>query len=444
MTNNRTPVKRTRLFATVLGLTTLLSGIGLQAAEAVSDTELEALFQEGMQALDEDRYRRAVEIFNSILSADPQLHRARLELALAYYRSFQYAEAERYAQEVLDDPNTPDNVRVTILAFLAQVRKDAEAAAVPHAWRPRVSLGYMYDSNVNAGPGSDILEVDGQSLLLTPGSTKTGDQAAVLSVGLAHTYKPGTTVNVGDRVASFLWQSEASLYHRDYKDERDFNLTVATLSTGPSLVVPRHWRAGLQLTADHISLGNEALAVFASLRPMVTWQFDRTEITWDAIYTRRSYDEAVDAGREGNFWRTGVSVGQYYRQRKVAAQAGLSALSFDADAAQYAYDGYELFAGASVRAWPQGSLYLRANYRDVQYDAGTRFNLGGTPPTILSTPARDEQETRLLLGMEHRIKTGPLDQWSLGATLEFTDNRSNVSIYDYDRRQFSVTMSRAF
>lgn len=444
MNNPRRPGKARARLLRAAGLSILFAATAGRAAEPVTDAELEAMFAAGMQALEDDRYRRAIEIFNGILSADPSLHRARLELALAYYRTFRYQEAERFAQEVLDDPATPDNVRVTILAFLAQVRKDAEAAEQPHLWRPRLSVGYLYDSNVNVGPGSDVLEVDGQSLRLTPGSTGQGDQAAVVSIGLSHTYRPGITRDVGERVASFLWQSEASLYHRDYRDEHAFNLSVLTLRTGPALVVPRHWRAGVQLIADHISLGSESLGLFTSLRPLVTWQFDRTELSWDAIITRRDYYESADSGREGDYWRTGVSVGQYYRQRKVAAQAGVSVLSFDADAAQYAYDGYELFVGVNVRAWTRGNLYTRLGYRDVEYDAGTTFNLGGTPPTLLTTAPRDEQESRLLLGLEHGLQGGWLDKWSFGASLELTDNRSNVSLYDYDRRQFSVNLSRTF
>jgi len=49
--------------------------------------ELERLFRDGMTAPQEDRLRSAIEAFQTILANDPSLHRARLELAVAYYRA---------------------------------------------------------------------------------------------------------------------------------------------------------------------------------------------------------------------------------------------------------------------------------------------------------------------------------------------------------------------
>lgn len=390
-----------------------------------------------MEALEDYRLRSAIEAFNNVLSANPKLHRARLELALAYYRSYQYEAAERFAQEVLDDPTTPDNVRVTVLAFLAQVRNDAEKATKKHQWRPRVSVGYMYDSNANVGPSSELIEVSGSEFQLVPGSTKASDHASLLGAGVSHTYRLSKQLDIGERIASVLWQSDASLYHRDYKDDHSLNISVATLSTGPSFVVPRHWRAGVQLIADYIELGSDELATFTSMRPLVTWQFSDTELTLDATYTDRAYKEAVDSGREGDYIRAGVSLGQYYKQRKVAAQAGISFLNFGADDGQYGYDGYEAFVGASVRAWQRGDAYVRTTYRDVQFDADTI--IGGLP-----AGARDENELRLLTGVSHTFQEGVLGNWALGMDVEYTRNDSNVSIYEYERTQISVNLSRGF
>ena len=89
------------------------------AEEAGDRIDVEALFQQAMKNRDAGRYRSAITTFHDILSSDPMLHRARLELAVAYYKDLQYQEAIEEARKVLEDPATPTNVRVAISAFLA-------------------------------------------------------------------------------------------------------------------------------------------------------------------------------------------------------------------------------------------------------------------------------------------------------------------------------------
>lgn len=410
----------------------LLTAVGGCAVPAFAVDE-EAVFEEGMEALEDDRLKTAIKAFQSILSQQPGLHRARLELSLAYYRSLQYAEARKLAQEVLDDPQTPPEVRVTVLAFLAQVQRDEQAAAVRHELKPSVSLGFLYDSNVNVGPGTEIIE-EIPGAILTPGSEEQSDNAWVAAVGMAHTFQPGKTYQFGERTAAFLWQSQASLYHRAYNDMDDFDLSVLTLGTGPALVVLRHWRANLAMNVDRILLGGEELAWFSSLNPAVTWQFNNGELTWDVAVTDRQYDDSVDNGREGAYMATGVSLGRYFNQRKVASQIGARLLGFEAEEDRYGHNGYELLAGVIIKAWPDGTLYGRANYRDVEYDA--------IEPGF--SVARDEQERRLAAGFQHDFKAGYLDKWTINGGIQYTDNSSNISIYDYDRRQITLNLGRTF
>ncbi|WP_207891801.1 tetratricopeptide repeat protein [Thiogranum longum] len=128
----------------------------LAQAEVNVDPEVEATFQEGIGALQEERLKTAIRAFSKILDINPRLHRAKLELALAYYRSLRYEKAEKLAKEVLDNPATPPEVRVTILAFLAQVKRDSQQYGQKNAFKPFISGGVMHDSNVNVGPNDSI------------------------------------------------------------------------------------------------------------------------------------------------------------------------------------------------------------------------------------------------------------------------------------------------
>lgn len=425
------------------GLVLLGAWLSVSAQDAAAATEpvneYEVLFDQGMEALEDDRLKSAMKAFQSILSQQPGLHRARLELAVAYYRSLQYQEARTLAQQVLDDPQTPPEVRVTVLAFLAQIQKDEAAAAVRHEFKPSISAGLMYDSNVNIGATSDVVE-EIPSFRLAPGSLEQSDNAVVLTAGLAHTFQPGKTYQFGERTAAFLWQSQASLYNRAYHDMDDFDITVLTASTGPALVMLRHWRANLALNVDRIWEGGSELAWFTSLNPAVTWQFNNGELTWDAAFTDRNYDDdrstvqGGDGGREGNYAATGLAIGRYFNQRKLAGQLGARLLDFKADEARYGYDGYELLAGVIVKAWPNGTVFARANYRDVEYDG----------LEVVPAVARDEQEQRLAVGFQHDFKTGRLEKWTLAGGLQYTNNDSNISYYNFDRRQVMLNLGRTF
>lgn len=432
MNNNKESLKPKLLNRVIAAL--VLGGLSLAAGaqETAPTDESEVLFEEGMEALEDDRLQSAMRAFQSILSQQPGLHRARLELALAYYKALQYEDARRHAQQVLDDPQTPPEVRVTVLAFLAQVERDQQAFLVKHTFKPSIGLGLMYDSNVNVGPGTDIVEeIPGATLSAT--SLERSDNAVVLTAGLSHRYQPGKTYAFGERTAAFLWQTQANLYHRAYNDEDEFDLTVLTASTGPAWVVLRHWRANLALTVDRIWLGGEELAWFASLNPAVTWQFNNGELTWDTTFTDRRYDESADSGREGFYRATGLSLGRYFLQRKVAAQVGARLLDFQADADRYGHDGYELLAGVIVKTWPGGTVFARANRRDVQYDGDEAVGV-----------ARDERERRLSAGFQHDFRAGYLEKWTLGGAIQYTDNDSNISYFNYDRRQVMLNLGRTF
>ena len=102
--------KLSKLSAVLISVN-LLVVTGSQAMAA----DAEAEFKKAMAARDNGNVAESIAIFEAILSQEPSLHRARLELAVAYYRVTQYEEARRQAQKVLDNPDTPISVRLGIV-----------------------------------------------------------------------------------------------------------------------------------------------------------------------------------------------------------------------------------------------------------------------------------------------------------------------------------------
>lgn len=417
----------------VVGPVALFCALAAPSALA-ADPEIDAekLFKEGMYQRETGNLFTAIEAFQTVLSNQPSLSRARLELAVTYFRALNFEEAKKQAKAVLDDPKTPENVRLSILSFIAQIEQEQRFFLTrTHVWEPTVSIGMLYDSNVNAGPGSDLLP---GGLVLTPGNTKRGDVAVVAQAGLGHTYNFPSTFRLGESVGRMAWQSKANIYHRGYFTEHAFGLDVLSLSTGPAWFVTNKWRANIGLQVDDIYLGSDHLAIYTSLNPNVAWQFQNAELTWDAVYMDRNFKRAEDSGRDSTYVATGLSYGRVLAAGKVAIQAGIRYFDERADVDRFSNDGTEYFAGANFMAWENGSVYGRFSQKDSKY-AGTEpvFNI-----------ARDESENQIELGFTHGFKDGVLKDWKLTGSHLYTRNASNVATFAYSREMTSLSLGRSF
>lgn len=389
----------------------------------------EKFFKQGMQEREEGAPYNAIESFQTILSNKPSLHRARLELAVAYMQTLQYQEAEEQAQAVLDDPKTPASVRVSILAFLAQLKKDAEQLTPQHDHKFNASVGAMYDDNVNVGPDGTV--VTGSPSVLLPGSLPRTDMAMILSAGYDHSYRTGKTLRLGQNTGMLFWQSGASLYHRGYETEDEFNLDVVSLRTGPAVITNSKWRANVALQVDHIRLGGSDLANYVGIQPSITWAFDAsTELTIDAEITDRNFQKTADNGRDSNHYALGIALGKGYKNNTVGVQAGVELYQTDAREAEYSNDSFEVFAGANWQLEPMSSVFGRVAYTVSDYQG---------PVTGIGI-ARDDEEIQVMLGGKHTFG----NELELSGFWMRSVNDSNVSIYEYSRNQLTFNLGKKF
>lgn len=394
---------------------------------------------------DNDRYRQAlylretgqpyaaIESLEALLAASPTLNRARLELAVAYYRTLEFTKARAQVQSVIDDPQTPEAVRLSALSFLKKLEvEQASLFGQPHRLDANVSLGLLYDDNVTAGPTNALLP---NGLVLTPGSLKDGDWGAVAQGTLTHTWTRSSPVRLGASGAGrFSWVSQLGLYHKAYQDLNDYNLTVLTAATGPALLTQGGVRANLNLQADQLRLGDENLGRFVTLSPSVALRVGQGELSIDAQWSHRDFERSIDSGRSGYYRALSLSYGHLLSNGRLALQGGLTGFAEAAAADQYTNNGIEAFAGARLRAWDGGDLFARAAWRQARYD--------GLVPTF--DEARREIERRAELGASHLFAAGPLDKWQLSGTVTYIRNSANVELYTYTRTITSLTLGRSF
>lgn len=427
--------KQKRMLLLCFGLAAI-AGSSVSFAANGHKEDVDKLFKEGLYQREQGHVYSAIEAFQTVLSLRPELDRVRLELAVAYYKALDYEAAREQAEAVLRKPDIPDNVRLSVLAFLAQLRKDQEASLKSKTWERSLSVGLMHDSNVNAGPSSNV--VQGGIPLLSPTDLARSDTAATLSAGISHSYQSPNPMRIGDSVAQFLWQSRANFYAKENFSAHASNLEVVTLSTGPAWFVLEKWRANVNVSLDHYQYGSAPLAHYTSILPSVTWQMDKGELTWDVLVQKREFARSGDIGKDSNYTAMGVYIGHVYHDGKVAAQAGIRLFREAADRNYYSNDGTEFFVGASAVTWENGSVYGRYSQRDTKMDA---LNPNLVP--LLTENQKDTLKT-YELGFHHDFKDAVLKDWRITGNYTAYRNSSNVSYYNYNRNMTGLSLSRNF
>jgi hypothetical protein len=150
--------------------------------------------------------------------------------------------------------------------------------------------------------------------------------------------------------------------------------------------------------------------------------------------TDRHYDDKDDDAREGTYTSGLAILTRFYLERDLALQLGAGYSQFNADNDVLSYDTPDIFVGATYQAWTGGALFARVGYRDYDFDDET--------PLFLKD--RDDEELRVIAGFQHQLNGDILNGWVVRGEYVWTDNDSNIDVFDYDRSQFSLGLSRAF
>lgn len=411
--------------------------VGCTAASAAGKDVINQQFIEAIESRDAGDLFGAIEDLERLLPIAPNPGRVRIELAVAYYRAALFDKAKAAARRVLDDPATPEQVRQTVSLFLREIEAQEEAlqasAKARHSVSGVVSLGIGQDGNVNAGPGSDVIVIGGTELALTPGSVGRYDDFGVLNFRLHHEYQMPRPLNIGSRPVKGLWQSNFGLYRKSYQDISDFDLDVVSLGSGPALLSRTNWRAKLHFQVDYIRLDERKLGVYASLTPSYTLVRDKTEYTLTGQWLRRNFASRANDGLEGSRYGLGFDVAHRFNDR-LSARAGVSFYRTDARDDFKANDEPALFADLFYEPWRNGTVYLRANFKQNDYDSQEPLFLVG----------REDEQRSLTLGVSHSFYEGKVSEWGVNLSMTYTDNRSNVAIYDYERSVILAEVSRRF
>ena len=395
----------------------------------LTDEDAQVIFDRAMAERDSGKIYTAIERFEYILSRRPSLNRARLELAVSYHRANKYDQALKEFQTVLDNPETPEKVRLAILAYLGQLTRDELEPKIEHSFSYYTRVGALYNTNINFAPlrgSTDFNIPDG-------GDTESPGLDTFLSA--SHRYKDNQPFDVDGAATHFEWQSQISWTGNNYTRESDFNLNIISVSTGPAFISTGRWRGAISLQVDQTYFGDSTLGTFTSVNPLATFDLGNYRgITIEASYTHNNFSRDEDQGRDGDSLLAGMAYSTLLGGVDNGLETGFRIMHSRAEDDQFAFDAGEIYLGGFTSYGDHDNLYLNLNFKQFDFDAAEP----------VSGEVRDEIESRYVLGYNHDFVEGIFADWTLNTELSFTKNNSNVDAFSYERTLFTINLARYF
>jgi len=407
---------------------------GIISSAYAEEMDPQAIFEEAMQLRESGQIYSSIELFESIIRNQPGLHRARLELAIAYHQARRFDEARSQLTQVLNSPDTPESVKLSITAYLAQLGSDEKVSQQRTSSTFFISAGIFSDSNINLGPAPETPNVS---------STEISGNGATLMLSYSHRSRASEPFDISGKVTDMEWLTQATAYSKVHTgNEDDYNLQVLSLITGPALIAENDWRASLNFKLEKVYFGDDPYAFNLGLNPAFTLSFaNDLELTFEGQTTVREHAQTSDEGLDGVAKMYGIGVAKFYTNN-IGVAAGLRYHSNGAEAGYLNAKGNEIYLSGHMPAWQNARAYIQISSQDYDYK-------DVDPNVIGATEARDETEQLAIIGVSHDFRSGALKSWTANAQLTYTKNISNANdsaldIFEYDRNFFEVNMRRYF
>lgn len=400
----------------------------------LSDKQAENIFKLAMEERDSGKVYDAIEKFEYILSRRPSLNRARLELAVSYHRASQYEGALREFQKVLDDPETPEKVRLAILVYIGQLTSDEVKPQTEHSFSYYTRVGALYNSNINFAPlrGTDTI----------PDDQDTASPGLDTFLSASHRYKDNRPFNTAGAATNFEWQSQVSWTGNNYTRNSDFSLNVLSASTGPAFISTGRWNGAINLQLDQTYFGRSTLGTFISLNPLLTFDLgDYRGISLEMSYTDNNFVRPEDEGRDGYSVLAGAAYSTLLGDASNGLEAGFRLTNQTADDDQFGYESAEIYFGGFVTFAKTSNAYLNLNFEQYNYNAADTLACGSIG---CIGEIRDEIESRYILGYNYNFSSGFLQGWLLDTHISYTRNNSNIDFYKYERKTFAINLAHYF
>lgn len=373
----------------------------------------------GVSALDAGQPRVAVAALERVVANNPRSAQARLELGRAYFEVGDRAAAERQFREAIAR-NPPPPARSAAEAWLRAL--DRPAAAATSGWSAGYEFGAGFDSNANASTDDDTF----LGIALNPTNVEQSSAFATAAGWFGHAADLGggsiqTSGRIGHR-----WNPDA-----DWVDQ-----TIASLGTqlrfgaGPTVFGvglggwygyldgnPHHWSASLDLSLSR-DFGDgwrgTGMLRAGQLRYEDSDFPGLSVLDMDQLLAAFSLQRASDAGHFGFT----LFLGTDEEQESVSP---------------FGNDRLGLQFQGGIRGAGGRNVGIQVSWQDIDYDNSPGF-FGGN----------DRSDNAWSAAFTIDLPDWPVAGMQLTPRIGWSGNESNIALYDYERFEAGLTLTRSF
>lgn len=381
-------------------------------------TNLQEYFLLGIAAKQTDKLADAGKHLEKLIALDPNASRAKLELADVAQRQGNSKKAKQLLLDVKAS-NPPAGVVATIDRLLASLEARGRQQK---SWRIRTSLGWLHDSNANAGPTSNTVELYGVPFTLSTDAKETSDSASVLRLGFDHNKAISNSMS---------WQSNVSFSWTDYKTLNNLDSVSWSGSSGAA------WRQNnttiwsLPLLYNWVKIGHVSNFYYYSYGIAPQVRFISSPKLSYSIGTSITHKKYLSSNARNTTSYSLSPSFDYKINTRGTLRVGAS-VSEDDSGLQY-YSNNSL--GLNVSYFHNFSKHL------IMTLSGGYAELGYKGKEAAYSKKREDTNTRLGFNLLYHLK-------SIGSELVFavnySDNDSNLGMYAHKRTQTSISIRKAF
>jgi hypothetical protein len=379
---------------------------------------LDLMFWTGTSASRTGDCGLAIDQLQKIVSKSPDSLRARLELGIAYDNCGQ-TEASRAEFEKILAASPPPEIKNIVNSYMAQPKQKK------FAWDFRLSQAYQYDSNVNSGPSSELINDDGVVIRLSPNAKEQDSSNWITDMRGDMFYDIGAA-------GGFLWNGGAGLYYLHSFEDTDYNYMSMDIFTGPWWTDKKNiFRMPVGYT--YKNYGTDSLSDTFYINPGMEHFFCQYfSLSADYQFSSEAYDDSAytDAGYDNDTHRFSGGPNFYLKNRKVILSGLVTYEDSDADKDVQSYEAYHTSLSLFTQFETGTDMFLLYKYSDKEYEA---------PAPIFNTKREDTRHT--LVGM---VVQNFMKRYFVSAELAYINNDSNFELYDFDKTTFTVSAGVKF
>lgn len=351
---------------------------------------------------------------------------------IAHYRRGSLEEAKAAFESVIASGEPESELVRSAMEYLALIR--ATAASAPRKWDLSFSVSSQYDDNVV------LLPLGTQPPGQGTGISQKSDYRTVLFA--RGEYRPIQT-------ETWIAGGGYGIYQSFHRRLSGFDVEDHT----PSLFVQRQLgrlQARLQYVYDYVKVGRSPYLISHAIQPTFTLAEGESAYTQIQLrYQDKDFQHGrftINSTRDGKNWLAGVTqyflfadntghirVGYTYDTDRTGGGSPALATPGIPTNADWAYRAHRLAAGLSLPPIYTLNLNLGFDYYRQDYDNPNSFSETGT--------TRRQDDIYFLTGTLSRNFGKHL---SVAAEYSYTRDQVNISVFDYHRSVYSLTLTGRF